>query len=818
MKTNAHLSDHISERERKHQALALEIATEGIVLLANAGTGYGPSTAAGRTLPMAPCPIALYGAGAAYTIKGGSGSGEVNVRHSVTVQEGLEEAGFEVVTGDWIGRYDKLWRSGKEAFLRTMRRELLFPTARVLSKLMESSYHFPSGDRLTQAEVEATGVETCIYVLSRQSGEGHDCSDTPGSFRPDETEIHNIRLCAEHFKRFVLVINSGNPLDLTPLETLPETGAIVYMGQLGMEGGRALAAVLTGKVTPSGKLAVSWPQRYSDVPFGNEFAQDPNLSAYKEGMYVGYRYYDSFAIAPRYPFGYGLSYASFTLTPDVTSLDKDIVRCAIRVTNSSRHYAGKEVVQLYARCPGAEQVCRQLVAFAKTRVLAPGETATVQLAFSVHDLARYDASTAQTVLPAGRYLLCAGCSSRDNSPLAVVDIAKDYVLCQHRNLCAVAGKVSELSSTNNFAIPAGLPELRYAPTMLATRVIDYSTPAEPLPSHVSKRMEGFTAADYIRFCTGTGMSGEKRGFRTPGAVGHTTTAYIARGIPNAEMCDGPAGIRLERRAVQYPDGDIRAVDLSISVYEFFPRLLLNMLVLGNPAKGKMLYQFVTGFPIAAVVAQTWNTPLAERMGQAVSDEMNEYGVSYWLAPAMNIVRNPLCGRNYEYLSEDPLITGKMAAAITRGAQRSPLNNATIKHFCANSQEADRYSISSEVDERVLREIYWRGFEIAVREAHPRAIMTAYNRLNGTYCANSRELCTDLLRREWGFDGVVMTDWMSTGKDRASEAEAIRAGVDIIMPGGKKELKALTQAYSNGRLTIDELRRAAARVISSIVHE
>ena len=438
------------------------------------------------------------------------------------------------------------------------------------------------------------------------------------------------------------------------------------------------------------------------------------------------------------------------------------------------------------------------------------------LTFSVHDLASYDQQSAQTILSAGRYMLCAGCSSRDNRPVAVVYIPKNNVLQQHRNLCARASQVSELTHTNIFDIPAGLPELLYAPDELSTRTIDYSNHSEQPMANVLEAVKHFTAKDFVNFCVGTGMSGEKRGFRTPGAVGHTTAAYIGQNIPNAELCDGPAGIRLEKRAVQYPDGDIRAVDLSLSVYEFFPRFLLNWLVLGNPDKGQILYQFVTAFPVATVVAQTWNNTLAERMGYAVGNEMKEYGVTFWLAPAMNIVRNPLCGRNYEYFSEDPLITGKMAAAITRGAQALPDNCVTLKHFCANDQEDYRFSVSSDIDERVLRDVYWRGFKIAICESRPRAIMTAYNKLNGIFCANNRELCIDLLRREWDFNGVVMTDWMSTSNDRADAVEAIRAGVDIIMPGSKKEVQALYRAYTEGRLTIDELRRAATHVLQAIL--
>ena len=191
-------------------------------------------------------------------------------------------------------------------------------------------------------------------------------------------------------------------------------------------------------------------------------------------------------------------------------------------------------------------------------------------------------------------------------------------------------------------------------------------------------------------------------------------------------------------------------------------------------------------------------------------------MTWWLAPAMNIARNPLCGRNYEYYSEDPLLTGKLAAALTRGVQERPGNYVTVKHFAANNQEENRYYVSSDLDERTLREIYMRGFEIAVREAAPRALMTAYNKINGVCCANSRELCSDILRSEWGFDGIVMTDWLSTGEDRADEGLCPEAGVDLIMPGGKKVIKALEKAHKKGRLSDEALRRSCGRVLNEIL--
>lgn len=807
MKTQARLTDSLTEREQRNRQLSFLAATESIVLLANDGA-----------LPLAPCRIALYGAGAEYTIKGGSGSGEVNVRHTVSVLEGLEQTGFDVVGKDWINRYDTQWKTGKQAFLRAVRRRLWWPTASVMNDVMASEYRFPSGDKLTEEELAASGTDTCLYVLSRQSGEGHDMRDVSGSFRMDDTEIHNIRLCAAHFARFILVINTGCPIDLSPIDNISGIRAIVYMGQLGMQGGRALATVLTGEYTPSAKLAVTWPKTYADVPFGSEFADGAPRAAYKEGIYVGYRYYDSFDVAPRYPFGYGLSYTTFALSGCKLVLDKGQVHGSLRVTNTGGTYAGREVVQVYARCPGADCEYQRLVAFAKTDLLAPGQEQVLTFAFPLSTLSSYDEQQAQTVIEAGGYLIGVGTSSRDIPPAVVIRVKERIILCRHRHLCASSGKVAELHHPNNFDTPAHLPELIVDAKHFTAQTVDYTDSSEIHSQQVAQVLTTFTPEDCIRLCVGTSMSGEDTrgdGFRTPGAVGHTTTAFVHRGIPNLEFCDGPAGVRLERRAVRYPSGEIRAVDISLSVYEYLPSFILRWFVLGNPDKGQLLYQFVTAFPVEAMLAQTWNTTLVEQIGRAVGEEMVEYGVTFWLAPAMNIVRNPLCGRNYEYYSEDPLLTGLMAAAVTQGVQHIQGCYATVKHFCANNQETDRFTVSTDADERVLREIYWRGFEIVVRQAHPRGVMAAYNRLNDIYCAESRELCTDLLRHEWGFEGVVMTDWFATDKGRADAAKALQAGVDLMMPGSKNDTKALRKAYQSGLLPGAELRCAAARMLQVI---
>lgn len=840
LKTKARLSSKPSERELRNRRLSLKAAEEGIVLLENNGI-----------LPIGTGRIALFGAGAEYTIKGGSGSGEVNVRHSVNVLEGLEKAGFTVTTKDWIRRYDAEWKEGKERFIREMRKVLLKPGFDKMGELMSAEYRYPSGDRITEKEIGKSGSRVCLYILSRQSGEGYDRKDEAGSFRLTEEELFNIRLCAEHYPQFVLIINTGAVIDLSPLDEIPGIGAVVYMNQLGMEGGTALANILTGKTTPSGKLAVTWAKRYADYPFASEFgpyAMDADRALYKEGIYVGYRYFDSFGIEPRYPFGYGKSYTDFQIESTGVSVDHRAdssdaesgktenhnVHVSVDVTNKGVAYAGKETVQIYVSCPQAGQAkeFQRLAAFQKTEEILPGETKFLTLDFSLESLSSYDEENGETYLEAGSYIVRAGDSSRRTKPVAKLLLPEKVVLSRHKNLCASSHKIQEIEMSSKeqklSASPeirkdaagkvqgkAELPEFVIDPKSFETVQYDYSETKETFSKRTEKYLDWFTQNDMVKFCAGTGLFGEKKGFQTPGSVGHTTTEYLNWRIPNIEMCDGPAGVRLQTRSTIDKKGNIKAVDAALSVYDYLPGFIRRFL-LGDPEKDTVLYQFVTGFPVAAALAQTWNAELVRRVGRAVSEEMTEYGVACWLAPALNIVRNPLCGRNFEYYSEDPLISGEMAAAVTQGVQETAGNSVTIKHFAANNQEDNRYSVSSEVDERTLREIYLKGFEIVVRKAAPKAVMSAYNKINGVYCANHKELCTDILRKEWGFDGIIMTDWLSTGGKRADASLCAPSGVDLIMPGGKGVIRALKKAYKNQKLSESDLRRSCGRVLEWIL--
>lgn len=299
------------------------------------------------------------------------------------------------------------------------------------------------------------------------------------------------------------------------------------------------------------------------------------------------------------------------------------------------------------------------------------------------------------------------------------------------------------------------------------------------------------------------------GISVPGSAGETSDCVVDRGLASIALADGPAGLRL-MKYYYVKDGKIVPVPFSFNLEGgiFYQPS-------GQP-EGDQYYQYCTAFPVGILLAQTWDTDLLYQVGQAVGEEMEWFGVTLWLAPGMNIHRNPLCGRNFEYYSEDPFLSGKMAAAMTRGVQSHRGRGTTIKHFACNNQEDNRMGCDSVVSERALREIYLRGFEIAVRESRPMAVMTSYNLINGVHAANNRDLCTDVLRNEWGFVGLVMTDWGTTeqGED-CTAAGCIAAGNDLIMPGCEGDHASIRKALDEGRLTVDELQACIARLVDVI---
>ncbi len=362
----------------------------------------------------------------------------------------------------------------------------------------------------------------------------------------------------------------------------------------------------------------------------------------------------------------------------------------------------------------------------------------------------------------------------------------------------------------------GVPRIDLDPDSIRTVVYSYEAPAVCADERVQKFLSTLSLKDMTEIVVGSGMFFSKNRFDLPGSVGNTTSKFWDKGLVNVALCDGPAGLRVQKRSGVDKKGSIKPIELAMSFYELLPNFVQKMMR-ADPEKDTVLYQFCTAFPVANALAQTWNTELMHQVGNAIYREMKEYGCTYWLAPAVNIHRNPLCGRNFEYFSEDPFLAGKMAAAITKAVQQEEGFYVTVKHFACNNQEDQRNFVSSNLSERALREIYLRAFEICVREGKAKGIMTSYNKVNGVYSPNSYDLCTKVLRNEWGFDGVVMTDWFSTGGKKADHALTMAAGNDLLMPGGGGEKKAILAAVKAGTITEEDVRRCCANVLRSILN-
>ena len=627
-----------------------------------------------------------------------------------------------------------------------------------------------------------------------------------------------------------MAVNVGSVFDLSFLDEIEGINAVIYFAQQGMEGGRAFADLITGKSVPSAKTVDTWPKDYKDIPFAMDYSYlngDLDEEYYREGIYVGYRYFDSYDVEPRYPFGYGLSYTTFSIEKENVELVGTKVMVRANVTNTGSTYSGKEVAQLYASCPqtGMAKEYQRLAAFAKTGVIAPGGTETIVLSFDMKDLASYREADAAWVLEAGDYILRLGASSRDTEAVAALVLDGEAVVEQCTNVSRTVLEVREmdppaLKDTNEEkdaaeAQDADLLRIPVPASAFEMEVCEYRDP-EIYESPVSDAvLDVLSTEELCEVVAGTGMVGNgPRFFDAMGSAGYTTGAFIGKGLPNVCLADGPAGLRLQKVSTVTRSGNVKAAEPMLSALKYLPDPVQKVMF-GDPDRQPCVYQFTTAFPVGLALAQSWNTKLVERVGDAVGKEMERYGVTYWLAPGMNIHRNPLCGRNFEYYSEDPLLTGKMAAAMSRGVQYHRGCFVTIKHFCCNNQEDNRNRTNANVNERALREIYLRGFRIAVQEGHARALMTSYNKVNGTYVNNSYELLTKVLRNEWGFDGLVMTDWFATGKGLGSHSAAIEAGNDLIMPGGKGVVRELRAKLKSGELDGTALRRCAANVIRGV---
>lgn len=796
----------ISEREVRNSKLAREIAEEGIVVLKN-----------DDVLPVNAEKIALFGSGARRTVKGGTGSGSVNERHSVSIEEGLIKAGFSVTTTGWLDRYDEYYDNTYKAWKDAREAEVvgISDIIQILGIVGKTAFVYPTGIPIEESDILAADTDTAIYVLARQAGEGSDRTNEEGDFLPAPVEYENIRLLTQRFEKTIVVINAGGQIDTSEIEKLG-VQALIFYGQAGQEGGLALADILSGRVNPSGKLTFSWARSYSDIPCGAAYGAmgNPKEQDYLEDIFVGYRYYDTFGKEPAYPFGFGLSYTKFSINA-AAKLDGEVVIVSGEVENIGER-EGKEVVQVYATVPfgrdGAEY--QRLVGFYKTPLLKAGEKCTFEERFQVRELARYDEEHAAYMLTEGSYLIRVGNSSRNTVIVAEAVLDREVVVEECINICPVQKELALLKAPMRKEETVKAEKINIDASAICCKKHDYSLMEESASAEDNELLDKMPLSDLAKLVIGGGFMGDKV-VTVFGSSGSTSSdLYEKYGIPNIAMLDGPVGLNVANKFTVDEKGEIMTLSIppayDFGVYSQHLRQMID----AAAEDGETRYQYATAWPCSTLLAQSWNRPLAERYGEGVGEELKELGGSVWLAPGMNIHRNPLCGRNFEYYSEDPFVTGHIAASVVKGAQKSG-RAVSIKHFCCNNVECERSWSSSNLSERALREIYLKGFRIAVEGAAPMTVMSSYNLVNGVYNCNNPDLLVKVLRNEWGFDGIVMTDWQACGDTKGDTITAIKAQNDLIMPGSPEQEAEIVHAVEEGTLSMDELCLCAARNLKLI---
>ena len=653
-----------------------------------------------------------------------------------------------------------------------------------------------------------------IVVIGRTAGEDKDNAAAEGSYFLTKAEEEMLHCVCEGFEKVIVLLNVSNIIDMGFVAHSQNIKAVVYAWQGGMEGGNGIADVLAGKEVFQGKLTDTIAGKITDYPSDKNHGGSTK-NVYQEDIYVGYRYFETFAKeAVLYPFGYGLSYTEFEICDHAISISGSGVDTRLvftcRVKNTGTKYNGREVVQLYVEKPanGMGRPVRELIGFAKTRNLDCLEEEEIQMEVPVYRIASFDDSGVSGyrnsyVLEAGEYHFHAGTSVRDTVEVPVngavgwqLETVQLIEECREalapievfERMRAQSGENGKVVLGNE-AVPTRTENIRERILSSLPETIPYTGNKGFVLKDVAEgncTMEAFIAQlspeDLATIVRGEGMCSIKVTPGTASAFGGVSDDLLGYGIPVGCCADGPSGIRMDN---------------------------------GSHA---------TQVPIGTLIACTWDEALAEELFAGVGAEMVQNQVDTLLGPGINIHRHPLNGRNFEYFSEDPLLAGKIAAAVVRGIGSKGVH-ATIKHFACNSQETGRHIVNSVISQRALREIYLKVFEIAVREGNARSVMTAYNPINGYWAASSYDLNTTILREEWGFDGIAMTDWWAHLNDvmeggepsRQRTADMVRAQNDIYMVVNNNgaEINALgddtIEALETGRLTVGELQRNAINI-------
>lgn len=764
----------------KYLDTAAKMVSEGIVMLKNEN----------NALPLdTDKEVAVFGRIQFHYYKSGTGSGGmVNVTKVVNILDGLIDNGVKV----------------NEKLLDTYRKwdkENPFDLGEGWGGEPWSQKEMPLDEGLVKET--AKSCETAIVIIGRTAGEEQDNRLEAGSYLLSDDEIAMLTVVRKNFKKVVLLLNVGNIIDMTDINRIAPD-AVLYVWQGGMTGGKGTADVLTGKVSPSGKLPDTIAYKVSDYPSDANFGREENRDFYAEDIYVGYRYFETFAKEKvLYPFGFGLSYTAFEIKTEKAEITEGAVKLSVSVKNIGS-YKGKEVIEVYCEAPQGRlgKAARVLCGFEKTRELVPQEEQVVEIAVDIAKLASYDDSGVTGnkscyVLEAGEYKFYVGSDVRSAEYACSFEQGEDLVT---ERLTQALAPVESFERIKPVCEGGAFSIGREA--VPVSEVDESARRLEKLPKEIAytgdkgiklwdvkngkNTMDEFIAqlSDYDLSCIirGEGMGSPRVTAGTASAFGGVSENLNGFGIPAGCCSDGPSGMRLDcgTKAFSLPNG--------------------------------------------TMIASSFNKKLTSELFTFMGLEMAANKVDCLLGPGMNIHRHPLNGRNFEYFSEDPFLTGKMATAELKGMAGAGVTG-TIKHFCANNRETNRHFIDSVVSERALREIYLKGFEIAVKEGGASSVMTTYGRVNGLWTAGNFDLNTVILREEWGFKGFTMTDWWANinvrGKepDKTDFAAMARAQNDVYMvcPDGEKNDDNTLAALENGGIERCELQRNAENICGFLLH-
>ncbi len=763
----------------ENRDLVRELGADSMVLLKN-----------NDILPINRGKVALFGAGAVDTIFCGTHHNYIYTDGNVNVRDGLFNAGFTFTTNVWLDKMDQvLKRANKED--------------KVLTKAMRVndgiSIH-PKEIPISVADMaEAVlGTDICIYVLRRQVHPEGDRQYVENDYILSEDEMENIKLVASSFKKIILVLNCGM-LELAGIARMKNIKGIIYMGMPGMEAGNSLADVLTGAVNPSAKLTDTWAKKYKDYPAlisrGRKKKNTIDID-YKEGIYVGYRYFDTYDVTPLYPFGYGLSYTTFSMEATYFECNWIHLMLKVKVKNTGKH-SGRQVVQLYCSSPegNLDKPYQQLIAFVKTGKIKPNETEEVVVKVPIMCLCSYDDERSAWVMEGGEYLLRLGANSRDTFVAAKMVLDKTTIIKTVADVMAPNKGFEFMTPPERpvedigFVLTASLKSHDYNSenkvVKLKKDVVTYVPEGSNYMSFVNDNKYSIPhrtkeIIQYVKPCgTATYLDVIKGNVSKEEFIASLSPEVLAR-IVCGSMGEEERPFQEESRLRQKINFVKKDVPTTVNTTDQFVQSLgiPSVSFIDGPFGLHMPNIPTTCYPAPINMAQTWDMGAMNRMGRAYGREMEYYDIDYCLAPSLNIHRDPMWGRSAEFYSEDPVVSGMMGAGFIAGVKRYEGRNVIMKHMACYNQENNRLIMNINLSKRAYAEIYLRSFSVCQFINRPGGIMNSVNKINGIYASSQRGMNTDIVRTDWGFKGFVMTEW-GTKSDKGLD---LHAGCDLIMPG------------------------------------